>query len=92
MTPSRWPRSLRLTVGLAVLMVQYAVLPTLLAARFQVTQRYSGSSLSFQISAVLGGGLLPILASWTVGLADGHYWPAVNASTATTPTVIVSGP
>lgn len=64
-----------MTVGLAVLMLQYAVLPVLLADQFPVTVRYSGVSLCFQLSAVIGGGLLPLLASWLVNAADGGFWP-----------------
>jgi MFS transporter, MHS family, shikimate and dehydroshikimate transport protein len=64
------------TVGLGVLMVQYAVLPALLADQFPVHVRYSGISLCFQTSAVLGGGLLPIVASWLVSGVEGKYWPA----------------
>lgn len=65
-------------VGLGVLMLQYAVLPALLAAQFPVEVRYTGISMCFQISAVLGGGLLPILAGSLVSRADGHYWPAAG--------------
>jgi hypothetical protein len=63
-------------VGTSLTMLQYAVLPALLAAQFPVTLRYSGVSLCFQISAVVGGGVFPIVASWTSGLAGGAYWPA----------------
>jgi MFS transporter, MHS family, shikimate and dehydroshikimate transport protein len=65
-----------MTIGLAGLMVQYAVLPSLLADQFPVQLRYTGVSACFQLSAVLGGGVLPIAASWLVGRADGEYWPA----------------
>jgi MFS family permease len=70
------------TVGLAVLMVQYAVLSSLLADQFPTPVRYTGMSISFQVSAVLGGGLLPILASWLVKLTDGEWWPAAAMMTA----------
>ena len=67
-----------MTVGLAGLMVQYAVLPSLLADQFPVQLRYTGVSACFQVSAVLGGALLPILASSLVGAVDGGYWPAAT--------------
>jgi hypothetical protein len=67
---------LGVTVGLSVLMVQYAVVPALLAERFPVEMRYSGISLCFQLSAIIGGGALPILASWLVKSAGGSYAPA----------------
>ena len=65
-----------MTAGLGVLMLQYAVLPGLLADLFPVVIRYSGVSLCFQLSAVVGGALLPLLASWSVRAVGGHYWPA----------------
>jgi MFS family permease len=65
-----------ITVGLSVLMLQYCVLPALLAAQFPVEVRYTGISMCFQISAVLGGGLLPIVAGTLVNRADGHFAPA----------------
>jgi hypothetical protein len=66
------------TVGLGVLMLQYGVLPALLAAQFPVEVRYTGISMCFQISAVLGGGLLPIVAGSLVSRAGGHYAPAAG--------------
>jgi hypothetical protein len=66
------------TVALGVLMLQYGVLPALLATQFPVEVRYTGISMCFQISAVLGGGLLPILAGSLVSRADGHYAPAAT--------------
>jgi MFS family permease len=62
--------------GLAGLMLQFAVLPSLLAEQFPVEVRYTGVSVCFAFSAVLGGGLLPILASWLVDGSGGAYWPA----------------
>jgi MFS family permease len=62
--------------GLSGLMVQYAVLPSLLAEQFPVQVRYTAVATCFQLSAVLGGALLPIVASWAVGVTGGDYWPA----------------
>ncbi len=66
---------LGVTVGLSVLMLQYAVLPAILAEQFPIEVRYTGISLCFQLSAVLGGGLLPLAASALVGKVD-HFAPA----------------
>jgi MFS family permease len=63
--------------SLGGLMLQFAVLPTLLTEQFPVEVRYTGVSACLQLSAVLGGGLLPILASWLVARSGGGYWPAV---------------
>jgi hypothetical protein len=57
-------------------MLQFAVLPTLLTEQFPVEVRYTGVSACLQLSAVLGGGLLPIMATWLVGRSGGEYWPA----------------
>jgi MFS transporter, MHS family, shikimate and dehydroshikimate transport protein len=65
------------SVGLCVLMVQYAAVPALLAGQFPVEMRYSGVSLCFQLSAVVGGGVVPVLVSWLVRTAGGSYLPAV---------------
>ena len=69
---------LAMSVGLAGLMLQFAVIPSLLAELFPVRLRYTGVSACFQLSAVLGGALLPISASWLVGVAGGSYWPAAT--------------
>jgi MFS family permease len=66
---------LGVSVGMGALMLQYGVLPALLADQFPVEVRYTGVSLCFQLSAVLGGGLVPLVASALVGRAD-HYAPA----------------
>jgi MFS transporter, MHS family, shikimate and dehydroshikimate transport protein len=65
-----------MTVTLAVLAAPFAVVPSLLADQFPVQLRYTGVSASFQLSAVLGGALVPIAASWLVGLTGSQYWPA----------------
>jgi MHS family shikimate/dehydroshikimate transporter-like MFS transporter len=65
-------------VGLGLVMVQYAAIPALLAGLFPVHLRYSGISLCFQLSAVIGGAAVPILASALVRRADGSYLPAAG--------------
>jgi MFS family permease len=63
-------------VSIGLLQLHYGVLPALLAAQFPADVRYSGVSVCFQASAVLAGGLLPILASnWTA--SSGAFGPAV---------------
>jgi MFS family permease len=76
--------------ALGGLMLQYAVLPSLLAEQFPVQVRYTGVATCFQLSAVLGGAFLPLGASWLVGHVGGHYWPAaalmIAAAAITQPT------
>lgn len=43
----------------------------LFAPRF----RYSGVSVSFQVGAVLGGGLSPSVSTWLLQISDGATWP-----------------
>ncbi len=62
--------------ALAALALPFAVLPSLLADQFPTQLRYTGVSACFHISAVLGGALLPIVASALVGRSGGDYWPA----------------
>jgi MFS family permease len=65
-----------MTVGFAAVTIQSTLLPSLLAEQFPVHVRYTGVSACFHLSALLAGGLLPILATWLVGLSAGAYWPA----------------
>ena len=43
---------------------------------FKTRVRYTGASLGYQLSAALGGGLTPLIATALVKWADGNYWPA----------------
>ena len=43
---------------------------------FKTSVRYTGASLGYQLSAALGGGLTPLIATALVKWADGNYWPA----------------
>jgi MFS family permease len=65
-----------MTVGFAAVTVQSTLLPSLLAEQFPVHVRYTGVSACFHLSALLAGALLPLLASWLVGLSGDASWPA----------------
>ncbi len=43
---------------------------------FKTSVRYTGASLGYQLSAALGGGLTPLIATALVAWAGGSYWPA----------------
>jgi MFS family permease len=43
---------------------------------FKTSVRYTGASLGYQMSAALGGGLTPLIATALVTWAGGAYWPA----------------
>lgn len=64
-----------MSAGFAILSIHNSALPSLLADQFPVLVRYTGISLSYQLSAVLAGGLLPVLTSYLVSEV-GSYWPA----------------
>lgn len=69
---------LLIAVPLAYLFVQgqYAALPSLLTELFPPEVRYTGVSLCYQISAIIGGGLMPIAASYLVSRTGGSWLPA----------------
>ncbi|QPF85398.1 MHS family MFS transporter [Bradyrhizobium genosp. L] len=43
---------------------------------FKTSVRYTGASLGYQLSAAIGGGLTPLIATALVKWAGGSYWPA----------------
>ena len=47
---------------------------SILADLFPTRVSYSGTSLSYQLGALLGGGLAPFMASWLM-LVTGRVWP-----------------
>jgi metabolite-proton symporter len=66
-----------LALGLALMGFTYGPLGTLLAGLFPAPVRYSGTSLAFNLSGILGASLAPYIAIWLAthhGLAwVGHY-------------------
>lgn len=54
----------------------FGPMPAYYAELFGTRVRYSGVSLSYQLGAVLGGGLSPVVATWLLGLTPTHAsWP-----------------
>lgn len=51
----------------------FAVLSSWLPEMFHSSVRSTGSSLSFQIGAAITGGLVPVLAAWSVGYWGSNY-------------------
>ncbi|MGM1062917.1 MFS transporter [Saccharothrix sp. Mg75] len=54
----------------------FGPMPAYYAELFGTRVRYSGVSLSYQLGAVLGGGLSPLVATWLLGATPTHdSWP-----------------
>ncbi|RYE40460.1 MAG: MFS transporter [Hyphomicrobiales bacterium] len=75
--------TIAVTVGYLSVLGHYAVLSSLLADLFPTNVRFTGISLCYQLSAILAGGILPLLTSYFVGAAGGSYWPAPTLLAAT---------
>jgi len=56
--------------------VLFGIMGSLAPELFSTNVRYTGASLGYQLSAALGGGLTPLIASALVQWAGGNYWPA----------------
>ncbi|MBB6377434.1 MHS family shikimate/dehydroshikimate transporter-like MFS transporter [Pseudonocardia eucalypti] len=55
--------------------VMYGVQASFLAELFGANVRYSGASLGYQLAAPIGGGLVPVVATYLVADAGGKTWP-----------------
>lgn len=65
-----------LALGMALMGFTYGPLGTLLAAQFPANVRYTGASLAFNLSGILGASLAPYVATW---LATRHGLGSVGA-------------
>ncbi|MBA3485774.1 MAG: MHS family MFS transporter [Lysobacter sp.] len=71
-----------LALGLALMGLTYGPLGTLLAGMFPTAVRYTGASLAFNLSGILGASLAPYVAMWLAlnhGLAYVGYYLAAAA-------------
>lgn len=61
-------------VGLVFHAMMYAGQPAIMAEMFPTRMRYSGVSISYQVTSIFAGSLAPILATtWLKN--TGHWWP-----------------
>jgi MFS transporter, MHS family, shikimate and dehydroshikimate transport protein len=73
--------SLAATIAAVVLMyavagmVPYAVQGTMYAEMFPTSVRYSGTSLSYHLEGIVGGGIAPFVAAALLAWSDGATWP-----------------
>lgn len=56
-----------LVLGLGLMGLTYGPLGTLLAEQFPAEVRYTGASLAFNLSGILGASLAPYIATWLAG-------------------------
>ncbi|TAK91329.1 MAG: MFS transporter [Burkholderiaceae bacterium] len=74
-----------LSIGMGLIGLIYAPLGTLLSELFPAQIRYTGASLAFNLSGILGASLAPYVATWLAthyGLeAVGYYLSLVSALT-----------
>jgi MFS transporter, MHS family, shikimate and dehydroshikimate transport protein len=67
---------LGMAIGGAANGVLFGIMGSLGPELFKTNVRYTGASLGYQLSAAIGGGLTPIIATLLVKAAGGAYWPA----------------
>lgn len=66
---------LAMIIGISILHdSMYGVQAAWFAEQFPLSVRYSGVSLGYQIGAVLGGGLTPLIAAWLLQVGGGAPW------------------
>jgi MHS family shikimate/dehydroshikimate transporter-like MFS transporter len=63
-------------IGGVVNGVLFGIMGSFAPELFSTNVRYSGASLGYQLSAAVGGGLTPLIATALVKWAGGNYWPA----------------
>jgi MFS family permease len=68
--------NLAMCLGMIASTIAYAPIGTLVAGWFQPTVRQSGVSIAYQVSGVIGGGLIPVLAQ-QLSIATGGGWTLV---------------
>jgi len=55
----------------------YGPMSAFFAELFSARVRYSGSSMGYQLSAIIGGGAGPLITTYLVAAAGGSFWPVV---------------
>lgn len=67
---------LGMAIGGAANGVLFGIMGSFGPELFKTSVRYTGASLGYQLSAAIGGGLTPLIATALVKWAGGSYWPA----------------
>lgn len=70
-----WLVGLAFIIGNPIIQAfQYGPIGAFLAEKFSPDTRYTGVSLTFQISSILGAGVAPLVGQWLVPAAGGTLW------------------
>ncbi|WP_336854388.1 MFS transporter [Sinomonas albida] len=73
-TKNTWIILLTIIVGLVFHALMYAGQPAIMAEMFPTRMRYSGVSISYQVTSIVAGSLAPVFATeWLK--ATGSWWP-----------------
>jgi MFS family permease len=73
---------LALVVGLVLHGAMYGPQAAMIAELFPTRIRYSGASIAYQLTAIVGGSLAPIIALWLYGRYDSALPVAIYVGTA----------
>jgi MFS family permease len=71
-----------ISVGLSLLAVTYGPLAAMFAELFSTRVRYSAISLAYQIGAIVGGALSPIIATGLYARYHSNFWVSVYIASA----------
>jgi MFS family permease len=74
---------LTLAIGLSLMGLTYGPLGTMLSELFPTAVRYTGSSLTFNLSGIIGASLAPYIATWLAthyGLQYVGYYLTTSAA------------
>jgi MFS family permease len=73
-TKNTWIILLTIIVGLVFHALMYSGQPAIMAEMFPTRMRYSGVSISYQVTSIVAGSLAPVFATeWLK--ATGSWWP-----------------
>ncbi|GAA2552673.1 MFS family permease [Neomicrococcus aestuarii] len=70
-----WLIALAFIIGNPIIQAsQYGPIGAFLAEKFSPETRYTGVSITFQVSSILGAGVAPLVGQWLVPAGNGTLW------------------
>lgn len=74
-TNNFWGVALAFIIGNPIIQAfQYGPIGAFLAEKFSPETRYTGVSITFQVSSILGAGVAPLVGQWLVPAGGGTLW------------------